>query len=91
MTKSVIITNYSQFKQECAILQACSFYKVVSKKSIHSYSNQMPGNLEPLPPVRAAFARFPKDINPPPREWVERRVDLRQWIAMPRGGHFAAM
>jgi microsomal epoxide hydrolase len=59
--------------------------------SVRSYSDQMPGKLEPLPPVPAAFARFPKDINPPPREWVERRVDLRQWTAMPRGGHFAAM
>jgi pimeloyl-ACP methyl ester carboxylesterase len=25
----------------------------------------------------------------PPREWVERLYDVRQWTPMPRGGHFA--
>ncbi len=47
--------------------------------------------LERLPAVPAAFASFPKDINPPPREWVERRLHLEHWTPMPRGGHFAAM
>jgi len=59
--------------------------------SIRTYSEEMPGKLEPLPPVPAAFARFPEDINPPPREWVERRVNLKQWTEMPRGGHFAGL
>jgi len=28
----------------------------------------------------------------PPRSWVERVFkDIRQWTAMPRGGHFAAL
>ena len=42
-----------------------------------------------LPPV--AFARFPKEINHPPRSWLERVFDVVQWTDMPRGGHFAAM
>jgi pimeloyl-ACP methyl ester carboxylesterase len=37
------------------------------------------------------FARFPKELVPPPREWAERFFDVRQWTDMPRGGHFAAM
>ncbi|RAR52672.1 pimeloyl-ACP methyl ester carboxylesterase [Paraburkholderia unamae] len=41
------------------------------------------------PPV--AFARFPKEINHPPRSWLERVFDVAQWTDMPRGGHFAAM
>ncbi|MEM5310471.1 epoxide hydrolase family protein [Paraburkholderia sp. JHI869] len=41
------------------------------------------------PPV--AFARFPKEINHPPRSWLERVFDVVQWTDMPRGGHFAAM
>ena len=42
--------------------------------------------------VPAAFAIFPKDINPPPREWAERFFNVQRWTEMPRGGgHFAAM
>jgi pimeloyl-ACP methyl ester carboxylesterase len=59
--------------------------------SIRSYHDNPPQKLEPLPAVPAAFAAFPKDLNPPPREWVERRLDLKQWTVMPRGGHFTAM
>ena len=42
-----------------------------------------------LPPV--GFAHFPKEILHPPRSYVERVFDVRQWTDMPRGGHFAAM
>lgn len=41
--------------------------------------------------VPAAFARFPKDISQPPREWAERFFNVQRWTEMPRGGHFAAM
>ncbi len=37
-----------------------------------------------------AFARFPKEISAPPREWVERGYNIQHWVEMPRGGHFAA-
>lgn len=59
--------------------------------SFRIYSEDLPRKLEPLPAVPAAFASFPMDLNPPPREWVERRLHLQQWTEMPRGGHFAAM
>lgn len=59
--------------------------------SMRTYSADPPQKLERLPEVPAAFAAFPKDINPPPREWVERRLHLAHWTEMPRGGHFAAM
>jgi pimeloyl-ACP methyl ester carboxylesterase len=59
--------------------------------SVRTYFDNTPQKLEPLPPVPAAFAAFPKDLNPPPRERVERRLNLQQWTEMPRGGHFAAM
>lgn len=42
-----------------------------------------------LPPV--SFAHFPKEINHPPREWLERVFTVAQWTDMPHGGHFAAM
>lgn len=41
--------------------------------------------------VPAAFARFPKDLSHPPREWAERFFDVQRWTRMPRGGHFAAL
>jgi pimeloyl-ACP methyl ester carboxylesterase len=37
-----------------------------------------------------AFARFPKELPFPPREWIERGYNIQQWTDMPRGGHFAA-
>ena len=39
----------------------------------------------------AAFALFPEDINPAPREWAERFFNLQRWTEMPCGGHFAAL
>lgn len=37
------------------------------------------------PPL--AYARFPKEIITPPREWVERVFDVARWTEMPAGGH----
>jgi pimeloyl-ACP methyl ester carboxylesterase len=37
------------------------------------------------------FARFPKELSYPPREWAERVFNVVHWTDMPRGGHFAAM
>lgn len=44
-------------------------------------------------PAPLGFALFPKEINVPPRAWVERSVGatLIHWTEMPRGGHFAAL
>jgi microsomal epoxide hydrolase len=41
--------------------------------------------------VPVGMAVFPKDFIPPPREWVERRLNVERWTGMPRGGHFTAM
>ena len=44
-------------------------------------------------PAPMGFVLFPKEINVPPRAWVERAIgkDLIHWTEMPKGGHFAAM
>ncbi|MBI3861519.1 MAG: alpha/beta fold hydrolase [Planctomycetia bacterium] len=43
-------------------------------------------------PAPMGFALFPKEINVPPRAWVERAIpNVVHWTEMPRGGHFAAM
>jgi pimeloyl-ACP methyl ester carboxylesterase len=41
--------------------------------------------------VTTAFALFPKDLVPPPREWAARFFNVQRWTEMPRGGHFAAL
>jgi pimeloyl-ACP methyl ester carboxylesterase len=41
------------------------------------------------PPL--CYARFPKEIINPPREWVERVFNVARWTEMPVGGHFAAL
>lgn len=45
------------------------------------------------PPAPLGFALFPKEINVPPRAWVERNAgeQFLHWTEMPRGGHFAAL
>jgi hypothetical protein len=45
------------------------------------------------PPAPLGFALFPREINVPPRAWVERANGERMihWTEMPRGGHFAAL
>ena len=44
-------------------------------------------------PAPMGYALFPKEINVPPRVWVERSAGgkLLHWTEMPRGGHFAAL
>jgi pimeloyl-ACP methyl ester carboxylesterase len=44
-------------------------------------------------PSPLGYALFPKEINVPPRAWVERQSGgpLFHWTEMPRGGHFAAL
>lgn len=44
-------------------------------------------------PAPMGFALFPKEINVPPRAWVERSTGsaFLHWTEMPRGGHFAAL
>lgn len=41
--------------------------------------------------VPCAIAHFPREEPFPPRAWIERGYNVRQWTEMPRGGHFAAM
>ena len=61
------------------------------------YDNRWHGT-ELAPGVRvgvpAAFANFHRNFVPegnPPRAWLERLYEIRQWTDMPKGGHFAAV
>jgi pimeloyl-ACP methyl ester carboxylesterase len=51
------------------------------------YDRDLVGPVE----VPSGVSRFPKEIFPASRRWVQRRFrDLRHYNALPRGGHFAA-
>lgn len=41
--------------------------------------------------VPVGCALFPREINVPPRKWVEAQLHVVHWTEMPRGGHFAAL
>jgi microsomal epoxide hydrolase len=62
-----------------------------------SHNQPRPPSMTPFAsrgrPAPVGFALFPKEINVPPRAWVQRSVgsQLLHWTEMPRGGHFAAM
>jgi pimeloyl-ACP methyl ester carboxylesterase len=62
-----------------------------------SHNLPRPNSMTPFPrtgkPAPMGFALFPKEINVPPRAWVERSLggQLAHWTEMPRGGHFAAL
>jgi pimeloyl-ACP methyl ester carboxylesterase len=62
-----------------------------------SHDGPRPASMTPFErkgkPAPLGFALFPKEINVPPRAWVERAVgkQMIHWTEMPRGGHFAAL
>ena len=62
-----------------------------------SHNLERPKSIAPFKgigkPAPMGYALFPKEINVPPRAWVERSSGgkLLHWTEMPRGGHFAAL
>ena len=65
------------------------------RPSIHYYFEHRANPPVAMRPERVdvptAVAMFPREVMQVPRSAVERKYDLRQWTAMDRGGHFAAM
>jgi pimeloyl-ACP methyl ester carboxylesterase len=55
------------------------------------YENQRAKPAQGRVQVPTGCAVFPKEINIPPRRWVEAQYNLTRWTEMPRGGHFAAL
>jgi pimeloyl-ACP methyl ester carboxylesterase len=56
-------------------------------ESAHEQPRLEPARIE----VPTAFARFPREIWPPPRAPIERTFNLVRWSEPERGGHFAAL
>lgn len=66
---------------------------ISSSIRLYKEAGRSPLRLSPgqrvLPPL--GFAQFPVEIPCAPRDLASRFFDVRQWTALPRGGHFAAM
>jgi len=61
--------------------------------SARIYFERDPFTLDSSGAVPVGVALFPKEINVPPRHWIEHRYGehLVHFTEMPRGGHFAAL
>ncbi len=83
-SKDELLTNIMLYWSTETIASSIRVYY----ENAHTAAQLQPGQRIAVP---AAFALFPKEINVPPREWVERFLLVQHWTEMPRGGHFAAM
>ncbi|AXL49488.1 multidrug MFS transporter [Paraburkholderia caffeinilytica] len=83
-SKDELLTNISLYWYTQSIGTAIQMYWENRLQPIRFAEGQ-----RVVPPV--GFARFPKEINHPPRTWLERTFNVVQWTDMPAGGHFAAM
>ncbi|MGJ8716436.1 MAG: alpha/beta fold hydrolase [Maribacter stanieri] len=41
--------------------------------------------------IPVGFAKFPKEIPTPPRDYIEKGFNVVHWTEMPKGGHFPAL
>jgi pimeloyl-ACP methyl ester carboxylesterase len=83
-SKDELLTNISLYWHTQSIGPAMQMYRENRLQPMRFAEGQ-----RVIPPV--GFARFPKEINHPPRSWLERTFNIVQWTDMPSGGHFAAM
>jgi len=86
--------DLSQLFSEDELLTHIMIYWVTN--TIGSSAQMYYENSHTLPPlgridVPTGIALFQADVLLPPKEWVERNLNLARWTVMPRGGHFAAM
>ena len=83
-SKNELLTNVMIYWVTQTIRSSTYMYYENRKDSMHLSADQ---HLE----VPAGYAQFPKEIELPPRELVERTLRLARWTPMLRGGHSAAL
>jgi pimeloyl-ACP methyl ester carboxylesterase len=79
-----LLTNVSIYWFSGNVASTLRMYEENSREPLRFASGE-----RIVPPL--SFARFPKEIINPPREWVERVFTVARWTEMPVGGHFAAL
>jgi pimeloyl-ACP methyl ester carboxylesterase len=84
ISKDELLGNVSLYWFTQSLPSSIRIYQENSIKPLHFGKNDYIRN-----PV--AFASFPKELPTPPRSYIEKGYNIRQWTDMPAGGHFAAM
>ena len=90
-TKDELLTNLTIYWATETINSSMRLYYDAMNAGAMTWISEMVKNWFGASDVPTAFAVFPKDILPPPREWAERFFNVERWTEMPRGGHFAAL
>jgi pimeloyl-ACP methyl ester carboxylesterase len=80
-TREQLITNVMLYWATQTIASSARLY----------WETRHSGAPPPYVGVPTGVARYPKEPLRWPRSWVEGQYNVTHWVAMPRGGHFAAM
>lgn len=90
-TKDELLTNITLYWATETINSSLRLYYDAMNAGAMTWISEMIKKWVGSSDVPTGFARFPKDILPPPREWAERFFNIERWTEMPHGGHFAAL
>lgn len=83
-TKDEILANVTLYWVTQSIHSSIRIYNENSKNPMKFGINDFV-----TPPV--AYANFPKELSRPPKAYMSKGYNVKQWTNMPKGGHFAAM
>lgn len=83
-TKEQLMANVTLYWVTRSIYSSMRIYQENSKVPLHF-------NREAFVQTPVAIARFAKEINFPPRSYVQRSFNIQRWTEFAAGGHFAAM
>jgi|TARA_R110000822_G_scaffold51784_6_gene134575 pimeloyl-ACP methyl ester carboxylesterase len=83
-TKQELLANVSLYWFTQTIHSSIRMYHEISL-------NPMKFGKDDFINIPVGFAKFPKEIPTPPREYIEKGLNIVHWTDLPKGGHFPAM
>lgn len=90
-TKDDLLTNITIYWATETVRSSFQlYYDRMHASLLERASTKLKEITKSKPDVPVAIASFPKDLNPPPREWAERFFDVHRFTEMTSGGHFPA-
>ncbi|MFC6100471.1 epoxide hydrolase family protein [Olivibacter domesticus] len=83
-SKDELLANITLYWVSQSIYTSFCIYNENSKEPFHLKKGEFIS-----PPL--CFAKFPKELPTPPHALVGKGYNIKEWVEMPRGGHFAAL
>ncbi len=83
-TKDELLANVSLYWFTQTIHSSVRMYYEISCNPLHLKKND-------FITVPTGFAKFPKEIPTPPKNYIEKGFNIIHWSELQKGGHFAAM